>query len=258
MKIETKKTVLCLLAHPDDAEFQCAGTLALLSEKGWKIVVATMTPGQAGSVSLDAEAISKVRRKEAEESAQLINGSYHCLECEDIFIFYDRLTLMKGIELIRKVRPDIVITASPSDYIVDHEVTSKITQTACLAAGIPNIVIEGTTPMEKVPFLYYCEPTHGKNKFGKMVESSIFVDIESTMKIKSEMLACHESQRKWLEKISEVDELIESMRSYSREVGNRIGLQFAEGFRQHLGFSYPTENILKKELGDAVYLNPFF
>jgi len=33
------KTVLCIVAHPDDAEFQCAGTLALLADKGWKIVI---------------------------------------------------------------------------------------------------------------------------------------------------------------------------------------------------------------------------
>lgn len=256
MENKTEKTVLCLLAHPDDAEFQCAGTLALLSEKGWNIVLATMTPGQAGSVTLDAEEISKVRRKEARDSADMINASYYCLECEDIFILYDRMTIMKGIELIRKVRPDIVITASPSDYIVDHEVTSKIAQTACLAAGIPNIKIEGTTATENVPFLYYCEPTQGKDKFGKIVESSMYVDIGSTIGLKSEMLACHESQRNWLEKISEVDELIESMRNYSHEVGKRIGVQFAEGFRQHLGFSYPTDNILKNELGGAVYLTP--
>lgn len=46
------KTVLCIVAHPDDAEFQCAGTLALLAKKGWKIAMATMTPGQAGSAEL--------------------------------------------------------------------------------------------------------------------------------------------------------------------------------------------------------------
>ena len=253
--MEQKKTVLCILSHPDDVEFQCAGTLALLSNKGWNVVIATMTPGQAGSVTLDADSISKVRRKEAEKSALLIQGTYHCLECEDIFILYDRMTILKCIELIRKVRPDMVITASPSDYIVDHEITSKLVQTASLAAGIPNIEIEGTTPTEKVPHLYYCDPTHGKDKFGKMVESSIFVDISSTIETKCDMLACHESQRKWLEKISEVDELIESMKAYSSEVGNKIGVEFAEGFRQHLGFSYPTENILQRELEGKVYLN---
>jgi len=47
--MKNSKSVLCIVAHPDDAVFQCAGTLALLAEKGWKIVIATMTPGQAGS-----------------------------------------------------------------------------------------------------------------------------------------------------------------------------------------------------------------
>ena len=63
------KTALCLMAHPDDAEILSGGTLALLCEKGWNIVTATMTPGQAGSTTLNAEAISAVRRKEAAAAA---------------------------------------------------------------------------------------------------------------------------------------------------------------------------------------------
>ena len=46
------RTVLSLLAHPDDAEFTCAGTLALLGQRGWQIHIATMTPGDCGSASL--------------------------------------------------------------------------------------------------------------------------------------------------------------------------------------------------------------
>jgi N-acetylglucosamine malate deacetylase 1 len=42
------KTVLCIGAHPDDAEFLCAGTLALLHERGWQIHIATVTPGDCG------------------------------------------------------------------------------------------------------------------------------------------------------------------------------------------------------------------
>ena len=148
------KTALCIVAHPDDAEFQCAGTLALLADKGWKIVIATMTPGQAGSAILGPEEISAIRRVEAANSAALLNGDYYCMESEDVFITYDKPPLIKVIELIRKVRPTIVFTASPTDYIVDHEMASKLAMTACLAAGIPNIKIEGTSPYPFIPYLY--------------------------------------------------------------------------------------------------------
>lgn len=248
------KTVLCIVAHPDDAEFQCAGTLALLAEKGWKIVIATMTPGQAGSIKVGAEEISAIRRVEAKNAAALLNGSYHCLESEDIFVMYDRPALLKAIKLIRQVRPAIVFTASPSDYIVDHEITSKITQTACLAAGIPNIEIAGTSPYNIIPYLYYCDPIQGKDIFGQKIKSTIHVDIGSTIDIKEKMLCCHKSQREWLLSISKVDEFVIMMKDFSKQKGSEINCAYAEGFRQHLGFSYPAENILQLELGELVHI----
>jgi len=69
---EIGKSALCIVAHPDDAEFQCAGTLALLAEKGWKIVIATMTPGQAGSEKIGPEEISRIRHL---ESANMLKDS---------------------------------------------------------------------------------------------------------------------------------------------------------------------------------------
>lgn len=251
--MKTDKTALCLLAHPDDAEFQCAGTLALLAERGWKIVIATMTPGQAGSTVLGPKEISRIRRHEAANAAALINGTYECLENEDIFIFYDRQTLHKAIELYRKVKPDIVITASPEDYIIDHEITSKIAQTACIAAAIPNIEISGTTSISNVPHLYYCEPVQGKDILGREVESNIYVDITSTIHIKEKMLCCHESQRDWLFNLSKVDSYVIMMKDFSAKRGEKVDGEYAEGFRQHLGFSYPSGNILWQELGNLVH-----
>lgn len=243
-----------MIAHPDDAEFVCAGTLALLAEKGWNIVMATMTPGQAGSTVLGPEQISAVRRVEAANSAALINAAYYCLECEDIFIAYDRQTLMKAIELIRKVRPSLVFTASPSDYIVDHEITSKVMQTACIAAGIPNIHIEGLEAFSPVPHLYYCEPTHNKDILGNEIFSTVHVDISSVIGLKEEMLKCHKSQRDWLRQISGLDEFVLSMKEFSGNAGKKIGCAYAEGFRQHLGFSYPEDNLLLAELGELVHV----
>jgi LmbE family N-acetylglucosaminyl deacetylase len=80
------KTVLSLGAHPDDAEFFCAGTLALLHKKGWQIHIATMTPGDCGTVQYNREEISRIRRAEAAKAASLLQGTYHCLEYDDIFI----------------------------------------------------------------------------------------------------------------------------------------------------------------------------
>jgi LmbE family N-acetylglucosaminyl deacetylase len=253
MTAKNSKTVLSLGAHPDDVEFFCTGTLALLQKKGWQIHIATMTPGDCGTVQYSREEISRIRKAEAAKSADLLDGSYHCLECDDIFIMYDRPTLLKAIELVRKVRPTIVITTSPSDYMVDHETASRIAQTACFACGVVNIETAGAEPFEPIPYLYYMDPVEGKDNFGAGIKAGTIVDITGVMDTKEKMLCCHESQRNWLLTHHGIDDYVISMKALSEKRGREIGCKYAEGFRQHLGHAYPQDNILKTELGGLVY-----
>jgi len=247
------KTVLSLQAHPDDTEFMCVGTLALLREKGWDIHIATMTPGDCGSAEYNREEISRIRRNEAANSAKVLDGTYHCLECDDVFIIYDRQTLRKAIELLRKVRPAIVFAPSPSDYMIDHEMTSRIAQTACFACGMPNIEIAGVEPFNFLPHLYYVDPLGGGNKLGNEIEPSILVDITAVIDTKEKMLCCHDSQRNWLLTHHGVDEYVISMKQFAEKRGRSINCLFAEGFRQHIGHPYPQDNILKSEMDNLVY-----
>ena len=246
-----RKTVLGIFAHPDDAEFSCAGTLALLSRSGWEIHIATMTPGDKGSAELNRKQISKIRKAEARVSARILQGNYHCLAMDDIYIFYDRNSINKTTSLIRKFRPSLVFTASPDDYMVDHEITSKIVQTACFCAGIKNMEIMGK-PFEPIPYLFYSDPMEAKNKMGSVVYPSFYVDITSVMDTKENMLACHKSQREWLLVHHKIDEYILSMKRFGKKRGAEINASYAEGFRQHLGHGYPQDNILKDLLGDFV------
>jgi LmbE family N-acetylglucosaminyl deacetylase len=254
MDMSNNKTVLSLGAHPDDAEFFCTGTLALLHQKGWQVHIATMTPGDGGTVEYNREEISRIRRAEAAKAAGILNGSYHCLECDDIFILYDRATLLKAIELLRKVKPTIVITTSPSDYMVDHETAGRIAQTACFACGVVNIETAGAEPFEPIPYLYYMDPVEGKDNFGSEIKAGTIIDITDVMATKEKMLCCHESQRNWLLKHHGIDDYVISMKALSKKRGKEINCTFAEGFRQHLGHAYPQDNILKAELGGLVHI----
>ena len=251
---KNNKTVLSLGAHPDDAEFFCAGTLALLRQKGWEIHIATMTPGDCGTVQYSREEISRIRRAEAAKAAAILDGTYHCLECDDIFILYDRPSLLKAIELLRKVKPAIVFTTSPSDYMVDHEMVSKIAQTACFACGVVNVETPGAEPFEPIPYLYYMDPAEEKDKFGTQIQAGTIVDISGVMDTKEKMLCCHESQRHWLMTHHGMDEYVNIMKESGEKRGLEIKSPFAEGFRQHLGHAYPQDNILKAELGDLVHI----
>ncbi len=250
----SRKTVLSIGAHPDDAEFFCAGTLALLHEKGWDVHIATMAPGDCGTVQYSREEISRIRKAEAAKAVSMLDGAYHCLECGDIFILYDRPTLLKTIELVRKVRPSIVFTTSPSDYMVDHDVASKLAQTACFACGVVNVETPGAEPFEPIPHLYYMDPAEQKDIFGTEIQPGMIVDITSVMETKEKMLCCHESQRHWLMTHHGMDEYVNMMKAGDQKRGQQINAQFGEGFRQHLGHAYPQDNILKAELGDLVHI----
>lgn len=250
-KMSDKKTVLAVGAHPDDVEILCAGTLALLKEKGWEIVISTMTAGDCGSAKLNKEEISAIRIKEAKRSAKLLNSEYICLGNNDIFLFYDKPTLIKSINLIREVKPDLVITHSPEDYMIDHEVTSSLIRTACFSAGMKNIQTE-EKPYYRVPHLYYMDALEGKNIFGGKIEPTMIVDISSVIDKKEEMLLMHDSQRSWLMEHHGIDEYIISMKNFSASRGEIIGSKYGEGFKQHLGHAYPQNNILKEEMNELV------
>lgn len=246
------KTVLSFLCHPDDTEFMTSGTLALLKDAGWDIVIATMTAGDCGSKELGRKEISRIRKEEAAKAASILGSMYICCELEDVFVMYDKPSLIKTIQIIRAIKPTIVFTSSPQDYFVDHENTSKLVRTACFAAGIPNVETRGTESWDFVPYLYYADPLGSRDIFGKPVVPSMYVDISSKIEVKEKMLSCHASQRDWLLAHHGIDEYIISMKRTALEKGKDAGFEYAEGFRQHLGDAYPSDNILKNILGDLL------
>ncbi len=247
--------VLTLFAHPDDAEFLCAGTLAHLADRGATIHVATMTAGDCGSTVLPAAKITRVRRKEAERAAHLIRAEYTCLEEKDLQILYDRRTLGKVMELVRRTGADLVFTHSPTDYMVDHETTGSLCQTACFGAMAPNFrtgARRPAKPLRGVPYLYYAQPFGGRDILGKEIPSTVFVDVSRTFERKEQMLACHESQRAFLRAQQGISDTLTMMRSMAGRAGGVSGFSHAEGFRQHLGQGFPHDNLLSELLGNLV------
>ena len=245
------KVALGIFAHPDDAEIVCSGTLSLLKNAGWEIHIASMAPGDKGTAEYSREEISRIRRVEAAEAAKALDASYHCLEFEDVYIMYDRESINRTTSLMRNIKPSLVFTHSPVDYMVDHETTSKIVQTACFSTGMMNLEIN-ETPYEPVPYLYYSDSMEAKNILGQPIFTSMFVDVSSEISMKEKMLACHASQRNWLLTHHKMDEYILSMKRFGQQRGKSINVDYAEGFRQHLGHGYPQDNILKELLGELV------
>ena len=97
--------VVCIHAHPDDAEILAGGTLALLAGSGHRVTIVSMTAGDCGSANHSAKQISAIRQREAAAAAQVIGAEYLCAHFQDLAIFNDDASRRRVTELIRKTRP---------------------------------------------------------------------------------------------------------------------------------------------------------
>ncbi|HWE36331.1 MAG TPA: PIG-L family deacetylase [Isosphaeraceae bacterium] len=246
------RRILAIHAHPDDVEFECAGTLALLKESGHHVTIATMTPGDCGSAEHDAEAIAAIRRAEAKAAAELLGADCLCLEFRDLAIFDDDPSRRRVVEALRRARPDLILTAPPIDYHCDHEATSRLVRDACFAAPAPNYATRQWEPapsLAKIPHLYFVDPLDGFDRECRPQPPDFFVDVARVFDLKRRMLACHASQRAWLLRQHGIDEYLDAQARWSARRGAEIGVAHAEGFRQYVGHPYPVTNLLLDLLG---------
>jgi LmbE family N-acetylglucosaminyl deacetylase len=261
------ETVLVVAAHPDDVEITCAGTLKRLRQLGTQIHIATMSLGDCGSRAHGRAEIGSIRRKEAEAACVLLGATYHYVGSSDFCIFNDDLHNRAVTALVREVRPSIVLTHSTGDYLLDHDNTSVLSRNACFYAPTPNYDTskqgEGL-PITHIPHLYYFDVVGGTNIFGRPVCPQFYVDIGDVIHFKSEMLACHASQRDWLRAQHGVDNYILSMQLWGAKRGKEASelgerrMVYAECFRQHLGHAYPEDNLLMRLLEEWVVVNPSY
>lgn len=244
--------ILALHAHPDDIEILAGGTMAMLAARGHSIVMATMTPGDCGSAEFDAVRVAEIRRSEAHRAASLIGADYRCAEFRDLAIFNDDASRRRVAELIRSVRPALVLTASPIDYHCDHEATSALVRDACFGASAPNYATGASNPappLDAIPHLYFMDSIEGVDRDGRPQQPDFFIDIAAAFEQKRAMLACHESQRNWLRRQHGIEDYLEMMERWSRERGRAAGFELAEGFRRYPGHPYPQSPLLENLLG---------
>jgi LmbE family N-acetylglucosaminyl deacetylase len=246
------KTILAIHAHPDDVEILAGGTLAQLSAAGHRVVIVSMTPGDCGSRAHGPEETAAIRRKEAAAAAHRIGAQYRCAEFRDLAIFNDDAARRRVTGILRAVRPDIVLTASPVDYMCDHEATSVLIRDACFAASAPNYATGAPSPaaaLPGIPHLYFMDPIGGVDRENHPVVADFYVDVGPQFETKQAMLAEHVSQREWLRAQHGMDDYLLTMERWTREQGRRAGVTFAEGFRRYKGHPYPETPLLEELLG---------
>jgi len=246
------------MAHPDDSEILAGGTLIQLREREWGVGLVTMTAGDIGSISHTKQEIIRIRYEEAQNAVERLDGWYRCVGLADMEIFANKGNLRRLVELIRRFRPDLVITHSPVDYLVDHEETARLVRSATFAAGAPlyeTHEVPPAEPLANTPALYYADPFEGIDPMGQRVEPQFYVDISEHIDGKTEMLKCHASQREWLKEQHGVDKYIKEMKLYARDYGKECGVGYAEGYRQHRSHGYTGDPILQEALGSCIHHN---
>jgi N-acetylglucosamine malate deacetylase 1 len=140
-----------------------------------------------------------------------------------------------------------VLTASPVDYLCDHETTSALVRDACFCAPMPNYRTGGdAAPLQRIPHLYWMDPLTGRDREGCVVAPEFVVDVSATFPTKVAMLSAHASQREWLTRHHGTDDYLLEMERWTRERGEPAGAAYGEGFRQYRGHAYPRTAVLQE------------
>jgi N-acetylglucosamine malate deacetylase 1 len=258
MNAGNQRTVLAIGCHPDDIEFMMAGTLLLLRDRGWTLHYINVADGSCGTERLPPDEAAAVRLAEAQEAARLLGAEHHPSITRDLEVFY-RLPLIRGIAaVVRTVMPRIILTQSLEDYMEDHMNAARATVTAAFSRGMRNFASDPPVPASNWDLvLYHATPHTLRDMMRRPIVPERFVDIGPVMERKVALLACHRSQKEWLDASQGFDSYLDAMREACRSIGGMSGrCTFAEGWRRHLnvGLSAQDDDPLGEALGAASHI----
>jgi LmbE family N-acetylglucosaminyl deacetylase len=249
-------SVLAVFAHPDDIEFRAAGTLLLLRDRGWDVHYCNLSNGDLGSSILSRRVTAKTRAEEAKASCRSMGFQWHPPIASDLCIFYTEANLRRVAALVRSVQPAIILTHPPVDYMEDHTETCRIAVTAAFARGMPNYrSLPARKPTLQPLTLYHSLPHGLQGPLRQPVRPEFYVDTTSVHARKRAALACHASQKEWLDVSQGMESYLISLDEGDAEVG-RWSRRFAraEGWTRHLhlGFGSEADDPLREALGSAL------
>ncbi len=205
-----KLKVLCIAAHPDDAESGCGGTLAKYAAAGHAVHVLYITKGEVGIEGKTPEETAKIRGGEAEEACKILGATPH-------FFGHAAGTLVFSWDLanelakkIDEIGPDVIFGHWPFDTNYDHEVAAMLTSHAYLMKP-------------RAHPLYLFEVETGSQSLG--FEPKVFVEISSVLQKKIDAIGAHKSQYASERLYERHHEKMEKFRA--REIGGTAAEAFA-------------------------------
>jgi len=237
MELETwnsPQNILVILAHPDDPEFFCGATLARWARAGHHITYQLLTCGDKGfndftPADMTPEALCAIRHEEQIAAAKVIGveaDAVHFGDCPDGYLIPDLNTRRDVVRVIRKFKPDILVTCDPQTLFAayginhpDHRAAGQVVLDAVFpAAGspvfFPELLKEGHQP--HMPKEVWCSLT---------MQPTVVLDITETWPIKMEALLHHKTQ------IGDIEKFKERMKSRRAEDSTDENPRYEEKFR---------------------------
>lgn len=223
------ESAMAIVAHPDDIEFSCAGTLAVWALGGSRLAYVICTSGEVGfdQPGLDLKEAAEVREVEQRKAAEIVGVKDVTFLRQPDGLLQPTLELRKMlVREIRRFRPEVVICGDPTilwggdAYInhPDHRAAASAALDATFpAAGQPNLFAE----LESEGLTAHKPRKVYANSFG---EGNLFVDIDDTIAIKVKALRAHASQMKdW--------DPEPMLKEWAAESANGKDMTYAEVFR---------------------------
>lgn len=234
------KSAIAIAAHPDDIELMMAGTLLLLKKAGYEIHYMNLSGGNCGSIDYGSAEIKKIRLAEAKNAAQILGAHFHPPFCNDLEILYDVKMLRRVASVIRDVKPNIVLTHSPEDYMEDHINTCRLAVTASFARGMRNFATVPVRPADNYDCtIYHALPHTLRDNFRRRIIPGAFVNTSSVQGTKLAALKAHKSQQNWLDVSQKMNSYLQAMEDIALKVGEMSKVfKHAEGWRRHLHFGF--------------------
>ena len=220
--------ILVILAHPDDAELCCAGTLLSSIEDGLKVGMVDLTRGELGT-----RGDMKTRALEASNAAKVLGVSFReNLGMPDGFLINSKENQLQIIENIRKYQPEIVFCNSFEDRHPDHSKAYQLVRESCFLSGLVKI----KTKDKDGNFQKFWRPSSVYSYIQwKSLKPEFVVDISSSIDTKISAVECYKSQF-YNPSSDEINtpistkNFIKSVRYRAADLGRLTNLDYAEGF----------------------------
>ena len=216
--------VLAIMAHPDDAELLCGGSLAKSSSEGQRVGVLDLTCGEKGS-----SGSREIRAKEASAASAVLGLSVRKnARLPDAALINNSQAKNIVVEMIRELRPEAVVTHSLEARHPDHRNAAQLVYDACFLAGIKKYSAQGKIhrPETVIHSLLFRE---------ELQRPTFVLDIPEPIDTKIKAIECFESQFHGKTGAGEVFSggnrpLIEQIKVHCAFHGSRIRSEYGEPF----------------------------